>query len=367
MVETTTLSSQESTFTQAQELPSQDRPPTSTSFENEKLTTNPNPNLNLSDAAENSGILAGGTPITKPITKSEPIDKPNTIDNPDNPDKINNPDNMEYYDKIDYLLPEDEKLIHKDIIIQQVNKYISNYYSDNYKKYKKNFAALYQKYSNKKYRIDNQKDSVIVAKLENPNKKSTKSDNMVYELKKPKYIYYNLIDMKLEISNARNELQFKYQKLINKIEVLPDEKAEFEKSRKRFIKLLETYYIYNLYDIKINNKNYNNTMDITFQNIIEYSNDNNNLEKKYILDGNIYKISNNLIESINKENKNKLDEYNKIINKLKNINNIKDKVLIDEIKNYIDKTNIKNIENQMRLITKTQETQINFIVNFEFI
>jgi len=90
-------------------------------------------------------------------------------------------------------------------------------------------------------------------------------------------------------------------------------------------------------------------------------------KKKYILDGNVYKISNNLIESINNENKNKLDEYNKIINKLKNVSNIKDKTLVDQIKNYVDKSSIKNIENQMRLIAKTQETQINFIVNFEFI
>ena len=210
---------------------------------------------------------------------------------------LNNPllaggDNDDIDYNIDYILADDEKLVDSEKIITQVNTYIDNFNNPNVQTYKKNFKQLYQTYSNKNYIISNIN---TVTSNKNLTKiivtKTDKTKKIVKELTKPTYFYYdennNLIKLKREISNARTELLYKYEKIIAKINITPDEKKEFEKERNNFIEKLEIYYIYMLYHKKINKINIENKTSITFQKEYLVFKENNEYESK-ILNSNIY-------------------------------------------------------------------------------
>lgn len=274
---------------------------------------------------------------------------------------------------LEYLMPEDEQLIHKDHIIRQVRQYIENYYSNEFTSYKKSFNNLYQKYSNKRYIIENVGKFITVFKTKQSKdlkegvniEKNIHRGEIVMELKKPEYLFYNennnLDIMKTDISNFRSNLQYHYQKLVNKLEVLNEEKATFEKQRKKFIQLLETYYIYKLYDKYINNKHDTDTVNIIFEDLFEYNKD--NLEKQTILQGNLYYVDKTLVNNMNNENSIKLNEYNELIGKIQATKNIKEnKELNEAIKKYLDKTNVNKLDSEIKLYVKKQENYINFII-----
>jgi len=270
---------------------------------------------------------------------------------------------------IDYLQEGDDMLINVENVTKKVDKYIDNYNSIQMINYKKNFAKLYQKYSNKKYII---KHTIVKNSNNNTIKivvvKNDKKQDNVYELVKPQYLFYNdncnLQSLKTNISNVRQELLYKYEILVAKLNVTPDEKTEFEKNRNEFIQLLEEYYIYTLYHKKINKININNK-----SNIMHYKQKDiyNESENKYnqILDGNLCSIDKNIVLTINKINSDKLTQYNKIMLNLtgkdqKDI--VKDKTLKEEIKLYIDRKEYNTIDNTIKIISEQQDKYIDYIV-----
>ena len=291
--------------------------------------------------------------------------------------------------KINYLVPDDEKLINVDKIKAVVNRYIDNYNAEAIKKYKQLFKTVYQKYSSKRYIINNNETEIIVSKptsaAASRDSKSGKRE-IIFEVSKPKYIFYNkdnnLINMKYQIGNKRQELQLHYQSLVNKVEVQPEAKKEFEKERKKFIDLLERYYIYNLYHNQINNIALEGKANIVVQELHAFMKD--NAEKKFALNGNIYSIDNTLIERINTHNSSRLDAYNELMIKLQGKKSLsstitpthlektdkskteksKHEKLVDEIKEYLKscKENTK-LNNEIQKSAQTQNTYVDYIIS----
>ena len=289
--------------------------------------------------------------------------------------------------KINYLVPDDEHLVNPDKIKSTVKRYIENYQSDAMKKYKQLFKIVYQKYSSKRYLIDNTDTEIIVSKLSEKTNKDSKigKRDIVYEISKPQYIFYNknnnLILMKSIISNKRLELQIHYQSLVNKLDVQLEEKKQFEKDRKNFIDLLERYYIYNLYNHQINNISLEGKSNIVIQELHGFLKD--NAEKTFALDGNLYSIDNSLVERINATNSSRLNIYNELMVKLQSAKSTSsssidkvdkvDKVdktekdkrekLTDEIKEYL-KSRAENtkLNNEIKDMVQVQNTYIDYII-----
>jgi hypothetical protein len=182
--------------------------------------------------------------------------------------------------------------------------------------------------------------------------------------------------MKSIISNKRLELQIHYQSLVNKLDVQPEEKKQFEKERKQFIDLLERYYIYDLYNHQINNISLEGKSNIVVQELHGFLKD--NTEKKFTLDGNLYTIDNSLVERINANNSNRLNTYNDLMVKLQSSKSTlsssskekadkteKDKreKIIDEIKEYL-KSNDENakLNNEIKDAVRVQNTYIDYII-----
>jgi hypothetical protein len=281
-------------------------------------------------------------------------------------------DNISEDIRINYLQEEDMQLINSEKVIKYVKEYVSNYNGEPYRKYKKDFLNLYQKYSNKRYEIKEMGQYITVYKsMIMGNDKKMRDINkreIILQLKKPTYIYItgdnDLEILKRKISNSRINLQFEYQRLVNRIEVLPEEKTLFEKEKKNFINLLEKYYIYDTYYRTVNNINVTNKLNIRYQNQIEYINENS--EKRNILQSEIYSIDKKIVDDINNINADKLNQYNSLIIKLKGIKNLKDnKKIKDEIKNYLDRKNIETITNEVLKEMKKQDMYVNYIVNFD--
>lgn len=265
--------------------------------------------------------------------------------------------------EIDFLIADDKELIDITKVNNTVDKYINNFNSEELKKYKQSFKNLYQKYSNKRYIINNIGKVITVVKDEkkkdiHKNMKDMKNKDIVMELKKPHYLYYNnngnLDILKMEISNDRVKLQYLYQTLVNKLNVSLDEKKDFEKRRKKFIESLETYYIYTLYHKKINKISTTNKVNIIIQELLG---DNN------LLESNIYSVDNSLIDLINKQNASKLNEFNNLVSKMQSIKNIKDdKKILETIKEYLNKNETNKLLDSIKLNAKQQDNYIDYII-----
>lgn len=305
-----------------------------------------------------SNIIGGG---------GKKKDTESTESKPDSTDPMNLIVDIVY--TIDYLQEGDDMLINVENVTKKVDKYIDNYNSIQMINYKKNFAKLYQKYSNKKYII---KHTIVKSSNNNTIKivvvKNDKKQDNVYELVKPQYLFYNdncnLQALKTNISNVRQELLYKYEILVAKLNVTPDEKKEFEKHRNEFIELLEEYYTYTLYHKKINKININNKSNIMHYKQKDIYNESDN-KYNQILDGNLCSIDKNIVLTINKINSDKLTQYNKIMLNLtgkdqKDI--VKDKTLKEEIKLYIDRKEYNAIDNAIKIISEQQDKYIDYIV-----
>jgi hypothetical protein len=262
--------------------------------------------------------------------------------------------------EIDFLVADDKELINITKVNSAVDKYINNFYSEEMKKYPQSFKNLYQKYSNKRYIINN--IGYVITVMKNDIKNQKKND-IIMELKKPHYIYYNnnncndncnLDVLKMKISNDRVELQYLYQSLINKLNVSPDEKKDFEKQRKKFIESLETYYIYTLYHKKINKISTTNKINIIIQELLGDSN---------LSEGNIYSVDNAIIDLINNQNSSKLNEFNNLISRMQSIKNIKDdKKIFETIKEYLNKNETNKLLESLKNISKQQDNYVNYII-----
>jgi hypothetical protein len=274
--------------------------------------------------------------------------------------------------RIDYILPEDEKLINIEKVIKQVNKYIDNYNSPQMTKYNQSFKQLLQKYSNKKYvikTVKNKNDSIKIIVVKNDMIDDNKQP-IIKEITKPLYLFYdedyNLYKLKNKVSNTRTELQYKYELLTSKINITTDEKKQFEKDRQYFIELLEEYYIYILYHNKINNISTINKTNLLIQEIVGFYKENIEINNP-TLNSNLYYIDNSNIEIVNKFNIEKLTQFNNLMLQLsgKDSDKIKkDKKLIDEIKNYLDKKELNIINENIKKTTLEQnaDTIINYII-----
>ena len=260
--------------------------------------------------------------------------------------------------KINWLFSSDEELVDKDKIIQRVKEYIENYNSEEFKQYKQDFKNLYQKYSNKRHIINETADTIIVAK-------NTEKRDVVMELTKPRYIFYDkdhkLHKMKQDISNERKSLKLEYDNLSSRVDVTLDERKDFEKQRKKFIDLLERYYIFTLYHVKINNIDNTDKQKILIQDTMIV---NKGDDEHKIISGELYMINNIVIEQINAVNALKLDEYNTLISKLQSVKEIgKDKEIIEKIKQYLKREQNIELNNQLKNIKKEQDIVVNFIVS----
>jgi hypothetical protein len=297
--------------------------------------------------------------------------------------------------KILYLADDDEKLVNPEKIKKTVARYIDNYNSESMKKYKQLFKNVYQKYSNKRYRIDNNEDEIVVVKASATNQKKPE---IVFEVNKPGYIFYNkdygLLKLKQRISNKRQELQLHYQNLVNKLEVTPEEKKQFEKERKNFIDILERFYIFNLYHQKINNITNEGKTNLLIQQPEGFIKE--NTDRVISLIGNVYSIDNTLIDNINANNANRLNNYNELIAKLKGAKlgapvhvtnksskddgketgskqqaSSKEKAkemqrnkIIEEIKEYLkSRDELNKLQNQISQSIKKQTNYIDYIIN----
>ena len=292
---------------------------------------------------------------------------------------------------IDYILEDDIKLINPDRVIEQVNIFIQNYKSPHMLKYRKSYNQLYQKYSNKHYKI-------IIKKINTSNSSSSKkfiTDTMqlqsgivhinvhtkivvykndklqtfVMELINPQYIYYNknsnLQQFKLQISNSRRELLYKYENITSKISISVIEKQNFEKARMDFIELLETYYIYTLYHKKINNIRTTDKSNIILQKQVKFYKENLDIDQT-TLSGKMYSIDNSIIELLNKANSDRLIQYNNIIVNIsgKSSNEIKkDKKNNELIKLYLNNNETIKITDNLKETSNNQDKYINYIVN----
>ena len=288
---------------------------------------------------------------------------------------------------IDYILADDEKLVNPEKIIKQVDTYINNYNNPDIQKYKKNFKQLYQTYSNKHYLITtittnkninkNDENDENITKINKINKitnkiivtKTDKSKKIVKELTKPSYYFYdennNLLKLKNNISNNRADLLYKYEKLIAKLNITIEDKKEFEKDKKNFIELLESYYIYTLYHKKINNIITLNKSSLSFQKeFLLYKEDNDN--ESLILNSDVYLIDNSVINTINTYNTENLNSFNNIISLLtgkKDKEILKDKIIKENIKTYIKSKNEIDLFTQSVLEnTNIQDKYINYII-----
>jgi len=290
----------------------------------------------------------------------------------------------DYVYTIDYILADDEKLIDNEKVLKTANKYIDNYNSQYMINYKKQFSQIYQKYSNKNYIItttlEHKQKNTLSNTLSNPLsnlpltkiivKKNDSSSKIVKELVKPKYIYYNengkLLVLKRNISNARTELLYKYEQLIAKLNITPEDKKAFEKEKKEFIELLEQYYTYTLYHKKINKIITTNKSNLIIQKEFEFYKEND--EHIYnTLNSNLYLVDNSIIDSMNKINSDKLTQFNTIMNSLsgkqyKDI--IKDKKLKENIKTYIDKKELLDISSNITKISNVQDNYVDYIIDF---
>jgi hypothetical protein len=336
-------------------------------------------NSNEEDSEENNNnvLNGGGKKKTEKDLEKSPVEKDNDDDDDEkdlenSESKVSKSIDIEY--TIDYLIEDDEKLINVDNVKKQVDTYIDNYNSDSMKKYKLSFNKLYQKYSNKKYTIkivpvnDKYKSTKIVVVKNDKKEENT----IISELIKPHYIYYNddafnLYHFKNKVSNTRAELLYKYEILVSKINITPEEKTNFEKERSQFIKLLEEYYSYTLYHKKINKIETLNTTQLIIQSKYNIHNDSNENETiTSILSGDTYVINNSIINSINTNNIDKLTKYNNIILQLtgKNSKEIKkDTKLIEEMKLYLNKNEKEKLIKEIEESKIHQDNYINYIVS----
>jgi len=260
--------------------------------------------------------------------------------------------------KIKWLVSSDEELVGKEKIIQRVKEYIVNYNSEEFKQYKQDFKNLYQKYSNKRHIINPTEDKILVVK-------NTEKHEVVMELSKPRYIFYDkddkLYKMKQEISNERKSLKLEYDKLSSRVDVTLDERKDFEKQRKYFIELLERYYIFTLYHSKINNIDDTDKQKILIQDTMIV---NKGDDEHKILNGELYMINNTIIDQINSVNASKLDEYNTLVSKMQSVKDIgKDKEVIEKIKQYLKREQNIELNNQLKNLKKEQDIVVNFIVS----
>lgn len=342
-------------------------------------------NIPLSEN-ENQGLLEGGSQsnmdFIKPNSDTEELsneDNPETVSNvnpvivelepepedepevepevePEAEPDIQNGGAIGYIDdgqvyEIDYLVVDDKELINILKVNTTVDRYINNYYSEEMKKYRQTFKTLYQKYGNKRFVIHNIGNVITVMK-------NDKKKEVVMELNKPVYFYYNvdsnLEKLKRDVSNKRAELQYSYQTLVNKINVDMEEKKQFEKERKKFVDFLEIYYIYSLYHKKINKISNTNKITLMLQELLSES-------KK--LDGNLYSIDNTTIDLINKQNAEKLNEFNTLVSRMQSIKNIKNNnEIIENIKQYINNTDITKLLYKIKEQAKLQDNYIDYIV-----
>jgi hypothetical protein len=313
-------------------------------------------NDNNNDTGENENVDENNNletiSNTKNVSNEEDEDEENEI--------LEGGFDIEY--TIDYLLPNDEKLINPENVYKKVEEYIKNFKNPVIEEYKKAFRNLYQRYSNNKYIIktvaENDETTRIIVM------KNDKKQDIVLEITKPKYNYYNkdnnLIKLEKQISNDRKELEYIYEDLTSKINILPEDKKRFEKIRKSFIELLEEYYTYKLYHKKINKIVSNNKSKIFLQDLTSFYKIDTE-ENPMILSGKFYNIDNDTINSLNILNSDKFTEYNNLIIKLngKSSDKIKnDKKIMEEIKQYLDKKDINKIN---KLIIKQSANQSEYI------
>jgi len=312
----------------------------------------------------NTEIIDEATPEDNEIIDEDDVEELKTTQTLLEGGDRNIDDNIQY--NIDYILDDDEKLINPETVYKNVDNYINNYNSIEMEKYKKTFKQVYQTYSNKNYiisMINHKMTSKIIVT------KNDKTKKIVKELIKPQYLFYdddnNLLKLKKNISNSRTELMYNYEKLIARLDIKPEEKKEFEKERKNFIELLETYYTYTLYHKRINKIITTNKSKLVLQKEMSIYNENNDYESK-ILNSNIYSIDNNIIDTINKQNSESLVQFNNIIltlsgKKEKDIS--KDKKTLETIKLYLkQKQDIDTFSKTLLNNTDIQDNYINYII-----
>jgi hypothetical protein len=282
----------------------------------------------------------------------------------DTPEDTHDQDEVDNFDILFYqnemLNEEDDKLINKDTINNNVLKYYQNYYSEDYQTYLKLLKSIPQKYNRKSYEIVYQGKDIIVNKIIGEKKR-----NHIGTITKPKYqlnINEFLYSLKTDIRNRRNSLMIEYKRHLSTDNITMIDKNTFLQHKKEYIELLERYYSIKKYYMKINNISYDNKKNILIYNLEAKINNNDTI--KELIECNVYKISNNLIDQINQTKKNKLELYNEIMRKYK----LNEDVTDEEIKDYLNKeeynNNNKILNNEIKKLNNTIDYYIEELPSF---
>lgn len=250
-------------------------------------------------------------------------------------------------DKINELITYETDLIDRTKIINTVIKYINNYTSPEYKKYKDELNKLYLLIGKKGY-IEYNKNMIYLKK---------KDGTILYHVKKPEYIYVDkeLKEVENDIYTIKNNLDIIFNKLKNPQNRSKDNIKEFEKLKLNYKKLLEDKEIIRIYDIIINQKDVNTEYIKIMYNFI---NNDDNIKN---LDGKLYNVPKNIINEINESRANRLIQFNEIIenvDKSKKIDKNQKKNIVD----YLTNKEIDILKQKINNIVNLQNNKVNYII-----
>jgi len=262
----------------------------------------------------------------------------------------------------DEELINDNILIDKQRVINQVKKYLNNYYSSVYQKYKTTLGKLYSKVGGKKFEIIRQNNHIYLTKV------GKGISNALYDISNPKYLFVKerLVELEYEIKNKKIELDTLY----NKIKLMNERPkaiiTNFEKIKLEYIRLLEEFEVLNLYYIMFNKIDTNiSNKEVIYQKNIKKDSKEDSSE---YLEGHTYQIPENIVLQINQLQSSRLDMYNNIMNLLKGSSDIeqdkldKDSEVYKLIKEYIVNNEINEYIKQTDDLREKQDKYVNFII-----
>ena len=283
-------------------------------------------------------------------------------------DNLEGGSNKKIEDEIDLNISSYEEIIHPLVNINSVkkivDKWITNFNSQKYKKYKETLASMYQK-NIKKYYIRREDKKVVLYDIKN-NKKI--DDINIPEIK---IIDDEMQQLKIIIHKLKQKLIHLYLDIKINPNLKSIYEAEYNSTLSKYKKKIELLTSYNIYE-NLMNKQIND-----LHNDILEENNNISFKKVFLPDLNInifdtsniyiennhYNIETDIYNSIQELNKNKTDIFikiNIILNdeKHKNDDNLKQLIL-----EYLDTKEYKTINNKIKINKTIQNNKILYVIN----
>jgi len=267
---------------------------------------------------------------------------------------------------IDADLIDSITIINKDIVIEKVEKYLSNYNSNKFKTYHTKIEDMYKSLGKKFYLV--RKNGSIYLMKSNDLKDNTISDETDSKLKyvskitPPKII--NIVKRLSDLNQLISSHKFNVDTMYNDIKKMTNTNVRkdiikiFEKKKADLIQLLEEKESLKLYRIVVNNIDMKTEqIDVIYQHKLSDG----------TLEGSSYKIGIDKVNDINRVQSTRLDNYQEIMTELnkysQNSNKLKnDKNLIEKIKDYLAKDEVNEINKEIKININKQENYVDFVV-----